>query len=86
VQAYYGALLQQQGIAVAEEGVRRAEHQERMAQTRLMRGLAARLDVTRAGVEVANAKAVLIRARSASDTALQALRAVMSQDDPNHCS
>ena len=38
----------------------------------------ARLDVLRAEVEVANAKAVLIRARSAAETALQALRAVMS--------
>ena len=81
VQAYYGALLQQQGIAVAEEGLRRAELQERMAQTRFDAGTAARLDVLRAGVEVANARAVLIRARSAADTAQQALRAVMSLDD-----
>ena len=35
--------------------------------------------------EVANAKAVLIRARSAADTAVQALRAVMSLDDPRRC-
>ena len=82
VQAYYGALLQQQGIAVAEEGLRRAEIQQRLAQTRFDAGSAARLDVVRAEVEVANAKATLIRARSASATALQALRAVMSQDDP----
>ena len=82
VRAYYGALLQQQGIAVAEEGLRRAERQQRLAQTRFEAGSAARLDVLRAEVEVANAKAVLIRARSAADTALQALRAVMSVDDP----
>ncbi len=82
VQAYYGALLQQQGIAVAEEGLRRAENQQRLAQTRFEAGSAARLDVLRAEVEVANAKAVLIRARSAADTALQSLRAVMSLDDP----
>ena len=82
VQAYYGALLQQQGIAVAEEGLRRAEIQQRLAQTRFDAGSAARLDVVRAEVEVANAKAILIRARSASATALQALRAVMSLDDP----
>jgi outer membrane protein len=66
--AYYGALLQQQGIAVAEEGLRRAEHQHRLAQTRFDAGSAARLDVLRAEVEVANAKAVLIRARSPSST------------------
>ena len=82
VQAYYGALLQQQGIAVAEEGLRRAEIQQRLAQTRFDAGSAARLDVVRAEVEVANAKALLIRARSSSATALQALRAVMSLDDP----
>jgi HAE1 family hydrophobic/amphiphilic exporter-1 len=82
VQAYYGALLQQQGIVVAEEGLRRAENQQRLAQTRFDAGSAAKLDVLRAGVEVANAKAILIRARSAADTALQALRAVMSLDDP----
>ena len=62
--------------------MRRAEHQHRLAQTRFDAGTAARLDVLRAEVEVANAKAVLIRARSAADTALQALRAVMSLDDP----
>jgi HAE1 family hydrophobic/amphiphilic exporter-1 len=82
VRAYYGALLQQQGITVAEEGLRRADTQQRLAQTRFDAGSAARLDVLRAEVEVANAKAVLIRARSAADTALQALRAVLSLDDP----
>jgi outer membrane protein TolC len=82
VQAYYGALLQQQGIAVAEEGLRRAEVQQRLAQTRFEAGSAARLDVVRAEVEVANAKAVLIKARSQSETAMQTLRAVMSVDDP----
>jgi len=82
VQAYYGALLQQQGIAVAEEGLQRAETQQRLAQTRFDAGSAAKLDVLRAGVEVANAKALLIRARSAAETARQALRAVMSLDDP----
>ncbi len=81
VQAYYGALLQQQGIVVAEEGLRRAEQQKKLAQTRFEAGSAARLDVLRAEVEVANAKALLIRARSSSVTAMQALRAVMSVDD-----
>ncbi len=82
VQAYYGALLQQQGIVVAEEGLRRAENQHRLAQTRFEAGSAARLDVLRAEVEVANAKALLIRTRSAAATAMQSLRAVMSLDDP----
>ena len=82
VQAYYGALLQQRGIAVAEESLRSAETQLRLAQTRFDAGSAARLDVVRAEVEVANAKALLIRARSQSATAMQALRAVLSLDDP----
>jgi outer membrane protein TolC len=80
VQTYYGALLQQQGIVVAEEGLRRAQQQLKIAQTRFEAGSAARLDVLRAEVEVANAKALLIRARSSATTAMQALRAVMSDD------
>jgi outer membrane protein TolC len=78
VQAYYGALLQQQGIVVAEEGLRRAEQQLKLARTRFDAGSAAKLDVLRAEVEVANSKALLIRARSQASTAMQALRAVMS--------
>jgi outer membrane protein TolC len=76
VQAYYGALLQQQGIAVAEEGLRRAEIQQRLAQTRF--DAAARPGWTWSGLKWKSRmpKAVLIRARSASATALQALRAV----------
>ena len=81
VQAYYGALLQQQGIAVADEGVRRAEQQHRLASVRFDAGTAARLDVLRAEVEVSNARARLIRAHSDADTAVQALRAVLSLDD-----
>jgi HAE1 family hydrophobic/amphiphilic exporter-1 len=81
VQAYYGALLQQQGISVAEEGVRRADNQLAIAKTRFESGTVARLDVLRAEVELANNRAALIRARSAADTAMQALRAVLSLDD-----
>ncbi len=81
VQAYYGALLQQQGIVVAEEGVRRAENQLAIAKTRFEAGTVARLDVLRAEVELANYRAGLIRARSAADTSRQALRAVLSLDD-----
>jgi outer membrane protein len=81
VQTYYGALLQQQGISVAEEGVRRADNQLSIANTRFEAGTVARLDVLRAEVEVANARAVLIRAKSAADTAMQSLRAVLSLGD-----
>ncbi len=80
-EAYYGALLQQQGIAVAGEGVRRAENQLGIAKTRFEAGTVARLDVLRAEVELANAHAALIRANSQADTSMQALRAVLSLDD-----
>jgi len=78
VQAYYGALLQQQGIAVAEESVQRAEVHLDLAKTRYEEGTVARLDVLRAEVELANQRARLIRARSNADVAMQALRAVLS--------
>ncbi len=81
VQAYYGALLQQQGIAVAEEGVKRAEQQHRLASVRFEAGTAARLDVLRAEVELSNARARLIRVRSDADISLQSLRAVLSLND-----
>jgi len=80
-QAYYNALLQQQGISVAEEGVRRADHQLQLARTRFEAGSAARLDVLRAEVELENSKAVLIKVRSAADTALDSIRTLMSMDD-----
>jgi hydrophobe/amphiphile efflux-1 (HAE1) family protein len=81
VEAYYGALLQQQGIAVATEGVQRAETHLSLAKTRYEAGTVARLDVLRAEVELANQRARLIRAKSASGIAVQALRAVLSLDD-----
>lgn len=81
VEAYYGALLQQQGIAVATEGVRRADTHLALAQTRFAAGTVARLDVLRAEVELANQRARLIRARSAADIAMQGLRAVLSLPD-----
>jgi outer membrane protein TolC len=81
VEAYYGALLQQQGIAVANEGVERAETHLALARTRYDAGTVARLDVLRAEVELANQRARLIRAKSGADIAMQALRAVLSLDD-----
>jgi cobalt-zinc-cadmium efflux system outer membrane protein len=57
VQAYYGALLQQQGIAVADEGVRRAEQQHRLASVRFDAGTAARLTCCAPGRGVQCARA-----------------------------
>ena len=80
VEAYYGALLQQQGIRVAQEGVGRAENHLALAKTRYEAGTVARLDVLRAEVELANQRARLIRARSSADISMQGLRAVLSLD------
>jgi HAE1 family hydrophobic/amphiphilic exporter-1 len=82
VEAYYGALLQQRGIAVAQEGVERAENHLSLARTRFDAGTVARLDVLRAEVELANQRARLIRARSAADVALEGLRTVLSWSEP----
>jgi outer membrane protein TolC len=77
-EAFYGALLNRDGIAVNEEGVTIAERHLDLAKARFEAGSAARLDVLRAEVELANARARLIRARSAARVAAQALRSVLS--------
>jgi outer membrane protein TolC len=78
VETFYRALLQEQGVGVAEQGVRLAEEQLAIAKTRFDAGSAARFDVLRAEVDVANARTTLIRARTAVDIAYQALRTVLS--------
>jgi outer membrane protein len=78
VDAFYRALLQEQGLVVAEQGVRLAEQQLAIAKTRFEAGSAARFDVLRTEVDVANAKTTLIRAGSSLDIAYQALRTVLS--------
>jgi outer membrane protein len=82
VEAYYGTLLQHQSIAVAEEGVRRAENHLSLARTRYEAGTVARLDILRAEVELANQRSRLIRARSAADIAMEGLRTVLSWSEP----
>jgi hydrophobic/amphiphilic exporter-1 (mainly G- bacteria), HAE1 family len=78
VEAYYRGLTAEQGVRVAEDGVRLAESFLGMATVRFEAGTAARLDVLRAEVEVANARAKLIRARSTRDIAHHAIRTVLS--------
>ena len=78
VESFYRALLQEQGVSVAEEGVKLAQQQLDLAKTRFEAGTAARFDVLRAEVDVANAKTTLIRARTNVDIAYQALRSVLS--------
>ena len=78
VQAFYAALMNEQGVRVAEENVRLAEHHLSLARTRFEAGTAARLDVLKSEVDLAGARARLIRARSARDISLQTLRTVLS--------
>jgi HAE1 family hydrophobic/amphiphilic exporter-1 len=83
-ETFYAALMNDQGIRVTEEGVRIAERHLELAKVRFEAGSAARLDVLRAEVELANARTKLIRARSADAVAYQALRTVLSlpQSEP----
>jgi len=78
VETFYQALTQEQGVRVAEDGVRLADSFLSTARVRFEAGTAARLDVLRAEVEVANARAKLIRAKSAQEIAYQAVRTVLS--------
>jgi outer membrane protein TolC len=83
-ETFYAALMADQGVAVGREGVTIAERHLELAQVRYEAGSAARLDVLRAEVELANARARLIRARSTASVSYQALRSVLSlpQDEP----
>ena len=80
-ETFYAALMNDQGVRVTEEGVRIAEHHLELARARFEGGTAARLDVLRAEVELANARAKLIRARSQAQVSYQALRTVLSMPE-----
>ena len=77
-ESFYAALMNEQGVRVNEEGVTIAQKHLELAKARFDAGSAARLDVLRAEVELSNAKAKLIRARSETDVAYQRLRTVLS--------
>ena len=83
-ETFYAALMADQGVQTADEGVRIAERHLELAQVRYQAGSAARLDGLRAEVELANARARLIRARSNAEVSYQALRTVLSlpQNEP----
>lgn len=77
-ETFYAALMADQGVCTTEEGVRIAERHLELSRARFEAGTAARLDVLRAEVELANARARLIRARTSAETSRQALRTVLS--------
>jgi hydrophobic/amphiphilic exporter-1 (mainly G- bacteria), HAE1 family len=78
VETFYGALMNERGVAVAEQQIRLSEKQLELAKARFEAGTVARLDVLQAEVELANAKARRIQAKAQVDTAMQALRSVLS--------
>jgi HAE1 family hydrophobic/amphiphilic exporter-1 len=77
-ETFYAALMADQGVTVSTEGVDIAQRHLELAEARFAAGSAARLDVLRAEVELANARARLIRARSSAAVSYQALRTVLS--------
>ncbi len=78
VETFYAALMNERGVAVADEQVRLTERQLELAKARFEGGTVARLDVLQAEVELANAKARRIQSRAQVDTSIQALRGVLS--------
>jgi HAE1 family hydrophobic/amphiphilic exporter-1 len=77
-ETFYAALMADQGVKVTTEGVEIADRHLDLARVRFDAGSAARLDVLRAEVELANARAKQIRARSSAEVSYQALRTVLS--------
>ncbi len=78
VETFYGALMNERGVAVAEEQIRMTETQLNLARVRFESGTVARLDVLQAEVELANARARRIQQRALVDTSTQALRSLLS--------
>jgi hydrophobic/amphiphilic exporter-1 (mainly G- bacteria), HAE1 family len=78
VEAFYAALMNEQGVRVADEQIALNTRQLALAKARFEAGSVARLDVLQAEVELANSKARRIQAKAAVDTAHQALRTVLS--------
>jgi hydrophobe/amphiphile efflux-1 (HAE1) family protein len=78
VETFYAALMNEQGVRVADEQIALTAKQLELAKVRFAAGSVARLDVLQAEVELANAKARRIQAKAAVDTSYQALRTVLS--------
>ena len=78
VEAFYAALMNEQGVRVADEQIVLATKQLSLAKARFDAGTVARLDVLQAEVELANTKARRIQAKAMVDTSHQALRTLLS--------
>ena len=78
VETFYAALMNERGVAVADQQVQLGIKQLELAKARFEAGTVARLDVLQAEVELANARARRIQAKALADGALQQLRGVLS--------
>jgi HAE1 family hydrophobic/amphiphilic exporter-1 len=78
VESFYAALTNEQSLKVADEGIQLATRQLELARARFEAGSVARLDVLRAEVDLANARARRIQFQAALDQAYQGLRTVLA--------
>ncbi len=78
VQTFFLALMNEQSMRVADEGIALATRQLELARVRFEAGSVARLDVLRAEVDLANARARRIQYKAAVEQSHQALRTVMA--------
>ena len=77
-EAFYGALIAQEFVRVAQQSVTLVEKQLGIAETSLQAGAATDFDVLRAKVQLANAKSQLVRAENAAITARDTYKTVLN--------
>lgn len=77
-EAFYGALVAQEFVRVAQQSVSLVEEQLVIAEASLEAGAATHFDVLRAKVQLANAQSTLIRAENGVRTAKNAYKTVLN--------
>ncbi len=77
-EAFYGALVAQDFVRVAQQSVSLVEEQLTIAEASLNAGAATNFDVLRAKVQLANAESQLIRAQNGVQTAKDAYKTVLN--------
>ena len=77
-EAFYGALIAQEFVRVAQQSVTLVEKQLGIAETSLQAGAATDFDVLRAKVQLANAKSQLVRLDNAAVTAKDAYKTILN--------
>jgi outer membrane protein TolC len=77
VDAFYGVARQRQLLAVAQQSLKRNQELLRASEARMEAGLASKLDVLRADLQVALAQDALVGSESALQTALESFRVLL---------